>query len=483
VRRIWKRTTIAGMVAVLGSFAAAVPAGATPPTGYGFDNSPHVVVAGGSDTTYKSQLLLTELYMESSIQGCQHVTAVGPTLNQCNPTGSPEQNTNLGNYQGDTFAQANPTGSSAGIASMNGNPNSTTSDAGSVRPTDYNCAVSGTHITTTGPNVDFARSSRGPKTSGGASPCSGNELDNDTFWGFGEDGIEVAAFDTQRGGELQGLASPALTPNQVFNIWNCTGGTGAGGANKWSDIIPSLAGTARGNALIVPWGINASAGTFASFQTWVQNNASGVPAGWSPDGQSCDRKRVDGLFPLENDIKNEINDPASLSTDPASPDNPDNWLIWGSFGVLSANPFLSSVSRSGTNFQLTAAPINGILPSSSGVIGLSYPIVRTVYHVTLKRDADCPKTSGNCDFPGHPGPVIGAGPTTDLGVVGGTAGVSGAVREYTRFLCRGTAAQHGKNPYTGANNFNEITSRINQAGFTVVPSSLRSSGSRCQVLS
>ena len=482
MRKLWKLAAVTGVAVAIGTVTSIGSAYATPPAGYGFDGSPHTVVGGGSDTTYKAQLGLTELYMSTSIGGCQHVTAVGATMNQCNPVATAETDTNLGNYQGDTFAQANPTGSSAGIASLNGNPNSATTDAGAIHPVNYTCAGLATVITTTGPNVDYARSSRAPKTTGGASPCSGNELDNDTFWGYGQDGIQVIAFDATRGAELQAQASPSLTPNQLFNIWNCTGGTGTGGRIRWSDIIPSLAGTARGNVDVVPWGLNASAGTFASFQSYVQNNASGVPAGWSPNGQTCDRKLVSGLFPLENDIKPMLTD-VPLSTDPSSADNPDNWIAWGSFGVMSAFPYLSNVTIGGTVFQAVASPINGILPSSARIIANTYPIGRTIYHVTLKRDADCAKTAGACNFTANPGPVIPATGGSDLNVTGGTGGVSGAIREFTRFLCRGSAAQQGLMPYSGINDFSEITTRINNAGFTVVPAALRTSGSRCQVLS
>jgi hypothetical protein len=365
---------------------------------------------------------------------------------------------------------------------MNGAPNSATTDAGSLHAVNYTCPNS-TVVTTTGPNVDYARSSRAPKTSSGNSVCTTNELDTDTFWGYGQDGIQVFAFDATRGAELQAQASPSLTPNQLFNIWNCTGGTGTGGRMRWSDVIPSLAGQPRGNVDIVPWGMNASAGTFASFQSYITNNASGVPVGWSPNGQTCDRKLASGLFPLENDIKPMVNDPVTLSTDPASADNPDNWISWGSFGVMSAFNYLSTYTRQAQALQAVASPINGILPSSARIIANTYPIGRTIYHVTLKRDADCAKTAGACSFTGNPGPTIPATGGTDLNVTGGTGGVSGAVREFTRFLCRGSAAQHGLNPYSGINNFSEITTRINNAGFTVVPSALRTSGSRCQVLS
>jgi hypothetical protein len=481
VRKLWKLAAVTGVAVAIGTMSSIGSAYATPPAGYGFDGSPHAVVGGGSDTTYKAQLGLTELYMSTSIGGCEHTTAVGANLNKCNVLGTPEIDTNLGNYQGDTFAQANPTGSSAGIASMNGAPNSATTDAGTLHPVNYTCPNS-TVVTTTGPNADYARSSRSPKTSSGNSVCSGNELDTDTFWGYGQDGIQVFAFDATRGGELQAQASPSLTPNQLFNIWNCTGGTGAAGRVRWSDVIPSLASTPRGDALIEPWGMNASAGTFATFQSYIQNNASGVPVGWSPNGQTCDRKLASGLFPLENDMKPMVNDPVTLSTVASSPDNPDNWLAWGSFGVMSAFSYLSSYTRQAHSYQAISAPINGILPSSARIIANTYPIGRTIYHVTLKRDADCAKTAGACNFPANPGPAIAAG-GNDLNVTGGTSGVSGAVREFTRFLCRGTAAQHGLNPYSGINNFSEITTRINNAGFTVVPSALRTSGSRCQVLS
>ena len=486
MRRMFKLAVATSVAAVAGLVVGALPASATPPTGYGFDNVPNVVVGGGSDTTYPAMLNLTKLYMQSAISGCPHVTAIGSTLNDCSDSSpNPQPNTNLGDYDGDTFTQANPVGSSAGVASLNGAPNSSTSYVGAVRPTNYTCPGTSTVITTTGANVDFARSSRAPKTSSGNSVCTTNELDSDTFWGFAQDGVQVIALTSTRGADLQGVGGSSLTPDQLFNIWNCTGGSGAGGQMIWSDLVPSLLGTPRGDALVVPWGMNSSSGTFATFQTFIQNNASGVPTGWSPDGQACDRKLQSGLFPLENDIKNIVNDPTTLSTDPASADNPDNWLWWGSFGAMSAFPYLSNYTRAGSPTIPTIAtpsPVNGILPSTSGIIANTYPIGRTLYHVTLKPYADCPKTGTACDFPGHVGPLI-TGTTHDLNVTGATNGVRGAVREFTRFLCRASTAQHGLNPYTGNNNFNEITSAINTAGFTVVPASLRTSGSRCDVLS
>ena len=80
------------------------------------------------------------------------------------------------------------------------------------------------------------------------------------------------------------------------------------------------------------------------------------------------------------------------------------------------------------------------------------------------------------------GPLLASGAGTDVNVTGGSGGVGGAVREFTRFLCRGSQAQEGIDPYTGKNFALEITSAINAAGFTTVPSALQSTGSRCQVL-
>ena len=87
-----------------------------------------------------------------------------------------------------------------------------------------------------------------------------------------------------------------------------------------------------------------------------------------------------------------------------------------------------------------------------------------------------------CDFTGQPGPTVGAGPATDLNVTGATSGPGGAVREFTRWLCRNSAALQGVDPFSGINEFLNITGAINGAGFTVVPTANRTAGSRCQVL-
>lgn len=122
----------------------------------------------------------------------------------------------------------------------------------------------------------------------------------------------------------------------------------------------------------------------------------------------------------------------------------------------------------------------GSLPSSSNILSYAYPISRTLFHVTRKNDADCVKTAGACDFVGNPGPAIASG-GNDLNVTGGASGVSGAIREFTRWLCRPGTAQQKVDPFTGTNYNSEITTGINTAGFTIIGATWKTSGSRCRV--
>jgi hypothetical protein len=634
VRKLWKFAVTAGaaLSAVALVTAPAANAAGTIP-GYGWDGTAHVIVGGGSETTYFAMNRITGIYQESSNSGCLHSTGVNNIQNSC----ASDQPNNLFNYQGDTVAQANPVGSGGGIGALNGNGGSGATMQGSVNPilnpsrvdsgnttsgsatvadatataSDVGKSITGAGIPdstyvgpattagsihlssapdqqldvnatataagvsltlqtydcvtgTTGANPDFGRSSRGPNITGGSAPC-GNELRADTFWGYGQDGNEIIGFNNH-GNMLNALAAPDLTGQTVFNIWNCTGGTGStvgadrtdaaaavtsgsatvtdpaittadvghgvtgtgipantfvGAVNntlhtfklsssatsqvdvlatsngtgvvvkasqrmRWSDVIPGLAGGAGGpnDADIVPWGMNTGSGTFGTFNAWVIAN-SNAPAGWTMDGQACDRKlQPDNIFPLENDIKPLINDGASqpLSNVATSPNNPENWMWQGSFANLSTFQFLSQAVNNGTTYTAIQARINGTLAGFANILDRSWPIARTIYHVTRKADADCVKTAGACDFLGHPGPAIAAG-GNDLNVTGATSGTRGAVREFTRTLCRQSAAQQGTDPYTGVNFNTGLTSAINGAGFTIIKATSRTPGSRCQVLS
>ncbi|WP_426573591.1 hypothetical protein [Aquihabitans sp. McL0605] len=466
MKKIHKLAIVAA--AAGGLLLSVTPASATPgpPSGYGFDGKADLVVAGGSDTTYRAMVGLTDLY--NSSPGCTVSTAVGPDLNKCvysANAGDPEDKNSQGNYDRDTVAQANPTGSGAGVASMNG----FTGTAGSI-------AYAGSSG-----NVDFARSSGGPKTTGGNN-STGNELDSDTFWGYSQDGIEVMGFEA-RGTQLNSAA--ALTPSDLYKIWNCD-------YTRWSDV-PTLGITLNSatDGPIVPWGLNSSSGTYGTFNTYLRTNG-GAGATWTVNGQGCDRFLGTGssTAPFENDIKPLFNNVgAGISTDANSTNNPNNWIWFGSYGELSTFNYKSNYQYpigTGNTWNATPAAINGVLPSSSRILANTYPIGRTLYHVTKNTDADCPGSTGSgvaCNFTANPGPTLPSGTGTDLNVTGASTGKGGAVREFTRWLCRSGTAAQSIDPYTGKNYSGEITGAINSAGFTVVPAALRTAGSACAVKS
>ena len=337
------------MTVVGGLLAAAAPAGAalTPIPGYypgyGYDETPHIIVGGGSDTTYRSQLGISDLYNESGLAGCQHITVRGPQMGQCNVLSSDASN--RGNWDGDTVGQANPYGSTTGYASLNGFPQSgqaSVSYPGTVNPAPAYLACG---AACAGTQVDFGRSSRTPQTTGGAAP-GGDELAYDTAWGFAEDGIQAIDY-SSRGADvttaLHISGNTTVTPAELYHVFNCD-------YHKWSDI-PSLHITSGGpeDGPIVPFGVNPSSGTFASFQSDLISFG-GTPSGFNPNSQTCVRHLSDGTFPLENDEKLYVNDvqlnsstvqewngssytptvvPAGLTTGQNDYNNPKNWLVVG----------------------------------------------------------------------------------------------------------------------------------------------------------
>jgi hypothetical protein len=358
-----------------------------------------------------------------------------------------------------------------------------------------------------------------------------------------------------------------FTPLDMYNIWNCS-------VTTWGSVTDLSGLGLNAAAPIVPFGMQSSSGTEATFQGFLAS--AGGNSAFNIDAGACVRPQIGIVtgsgatptYPFENDIKpiiNQVNASRSVAdgvengtttvtsatanftgadvnqtisgagipadtvissvtnsttvvisnaatqtatgvaltiggiapaTDTNSRNNPNNWLWWSSFGILSTFPFTSSFTvppTTGTNYAIIAAPVSGTLPSTSGVGTNTYPFGRTLYHVTLKADADCPLSAGVCNFlqTVNPGPAIGTGAVAclngvtgsicDLQVVGATGGVGGAVREYTRFLCRSGTARQATDPLQGKNYSAEIGSQINKAGFTSVPSALRSPGSNCAV--
>jgi hypothetical protein len=255
----------------------------------------------------------------------------------------------------------------------------------------------------------------------------------------------------------------------------------------WHDLdpgdFPTTAG--QGGTDIQPWGMNSASGTFATFNNYIIANATDVPAGWTMDSAACDRHFSGGVFgsgfPLENDIKPLLLD-TTLSSTITDPNNPENWMWQGSFGNLSAFSFLSSDNVGGTQYTAIQTRIGGNLAGFSNIGQRTWPLFRVLFHVTRKSDADCVKTAGACDFNGHVGPALPAPLVgNDLNVTGATGGPAGAVREFTRALCRLSNTQQGTDPYTGKNFGDAITSALSGAGFTVIKTANQTPGSRCQV--
>jgi ABC-type phosphate transport system substrate-binding protein len=458
----------AAMIAVSSIAALAPAASATNPSGYSFDGTPHVVIGGGSDTTYKVMSSLTSLWNSSA--GCEvtfPLSGTNPDTNKCLSSATPTPP--YANWQHDTVVQANPAGSSNGIASLNGYDAGTgVGYAGSVNtlPSYLGSAVSG-------PQLDMARSSRGPKTSGG-NAIGGNELAVDAFWGVAQDGVQLLTFNN-RTTQVNGAGGLALTPDEVGKIYNCTYTT-------WNQV-PSLTGHVTDGPIVV-WGMNTGSGTYSTFKTWLQNTA-GLGGSFDPDSAACSKKLSNNTFPLENDVKPLLNDVQTngggLSSDPNSTANPENWVWWGSYGLMNAFPYLASYSPPGapvSPYSATATKINGVLPSSSNILSQTWTISRTLYHVTRKQDADCPTNgAGGCAS-------LAGGPGGDINVVSSaTSGNLGAVREFTRFLCRPSSATQANDPYTGTNEDAAVTGAISNSGFTVIKAANKTPGSRCNISS
>ena len=418
---------------------------------------------------------------------------------------------------------------------------------------------------------DFARSSRAPKINKGSCTATGvtgtdlsgnvnDELACDTFWGYAEDGVEMVLFN-----QTAALSPPiTLSPTQIDGIYNCT-------ITNWNQIDTRLSSTQP----IVPWAENSNSGTYSAFNSYVQSKASdsafaadnNVPFGTGSlanngaltTSKGCVRElgnevgitgfnsqsgtlQGNQLNPLENDIKSFANDAnnfpdtrpgsagggaaAGLSTTNTSTQDPENWVWFSSFGVLSTFPYTSAegapIPGANSTEGVTSAPASilsgttAIPPSSSNIFLNKYPINRTLFHVTKKSDADCPLnpnvaitttlTATVCNFTTNTSAAIpfcnqATNPSggNELNVITsldsastvngcmtytqhGTTGPGGAVREFTRWLCRGSNVT-GINPFNGDSFSVDITSAINAAGFTAVPSTLRSPGSNCSVFS
>ncbi len=212
-----KKFLFAAALSAVATFAGVMPAEAAPP-GSGWDDTPDVVVGGGSDTTYLVMQRLEVLF--NGTPGCTINTGTSSaTKGKCSPAG--QTTPTNGNFDHDVFVSATPTGSSAGVNAL--------------LPTgvQYN------------PAIDYARSSRGP---------SGTEATDVTFWGYARDAIAVVTFGTRSG--------VALTKQDLIDIYTCV-------KTDWSQF-GQPAGT------IIPWDMNTTSGTYSTFRSWLGNPTFGT---------------------------------------------------------------------------------------------------------------------------------------------------------------------------------------------------------------
>lgn len=407
----------ASALALLAPIALASPASATPPANTGFDDLPDVVVGGGSDTTYLLSGDLTLLYNRTP--GCPLVTSsTSVDKGKCQAAATAPA-TPLANWDHDAFVEAAPTGSSAGVQAL------------LASGPQYN------------PVIDYARSSRG---------SSGSELNELTFWGYAQDGISVYSFGTRATGNF-------VSGVDLYNVYNCT-------TTNWSQI-PGYTGAAGS---IFPYGINPSSGTFASFRDYLRQVSGNTS--FDPNAQSCVRKvagadgvngTADDVYAFENDLKIQLNDKGPDNTAGTADDDPNNKITWSSSSIFPTFPYLVQTGK--------PWKIAGVSPDPGTIFAQSYPINRTVNHVTRNTAADCTATAG----------AAGGCTITNGAWSGATSGKAGAVRAYTQWLCRTNNAAHAVDPVTGLGYKSLINSIITRNGFTQVPTGLRQAGSACKV--
>jgi ABC-type phosphate transport system substrate-binding protein len=397
------KSLVAGAIAGATLLTGIGSAGALAPEPSGYDDLPDLLVTGGSDTTYRINQELDVVYNQA--KGCETINGfptspVGNTRKCVGFDGSVvnPQTDIKGNWDHDVNTQVFPTGSSTGVKQL----------------------LAG--------ELDMARSSRGPNSSGESTA---------NFWAIGKDGLSVVTYGTR---------SPAnITLAQIQGIYNCS-------ITTWDQITGNPADAGQ---VIEPVGMNSASGTYATFRGFI---------GFDPNAGACVRKvDTDGagaaapFFPFENDSK-----PVEAST--TTINNINNAFWWMSWASFRAFPYLRGSAQQWT--------VNGVAQSATTVSNNTYPFTRFIFHVTKKVDAT-PSAAGSDDVWGATVAGAPAVYTPDASVA--SSGKSGAVREYTEFLCK-NSANHTTNDYTGNSNFVELGNRYTLTGFIRVPAAERSNG-------
>jgi ABC-type phosphate transport system substrate-binding protein len=430
-----RKLLLGALVALATTMGVVTTTHADPPAGSGFDENPDVTLGGGSDTTYLVMQRLEVLY--NGTGGCAINTAEGTAKGKCISSPGTQSGPTAGNYDHDIVVSATPTGSGSGVDALR---------VGMVG------APAG--LTQYTPPIDYARSSSGP---------SGTRLDNLTYWGYARDAITVLTFGTR--------SNLCITQAQLQGVYSNT-------ITDWSQLT-DCTGAAYPAAPIIPWAMNGASGTNASFNSFV------APTSTATNGR---RLQATNIAPFENDVKPLLADAGPDGVVGNADDEENNYLWWISNGDFVTYPFTKNGCKDGagvyspasntctlggtvvaSNPAAIGAPGAGILPSATTINNSTYPIVRTIYHVTRNTDADCITTPG----------VAGVCNNAVDTVYGNTTGTGGAVRQFTTWLCRATTAGHLINPVTGRNYRTEIVNSINAEGFQQTVTN--TTGYRCSV--
>lgn len=290
-------TLVAGTL-LSGTVMTSVASAAPEPSGW--DDVNNQVTGAGSDTTYNFMQRAEVLYNQADGCDTDNAAPAAPpaafTLGTC-LTGAAQQATQTGgNWDHDFFVSRYPTGSSSGVKAMQNG------------------------------QVDYARSSRGPRATG--------ETDTN-FWAFAKDGLVMITFGNRTAGNF--------TKAEIQGIYNCS-------ITDWSQISGQAAGT------IEPVGMNGSSGTKATFDTYL---------GFDANSGACKKKLSNGVFPFENDVKPLLAEPGI---------NPNNAVWWMSYGEYRAFTYKRQ--------NAVVWSVDGASPSSGSIATNTYPITRFIYHVT-----------------------------------------------------------------------------------------------------
>jgi hypothetical protein len=216
-------TAVAGFLT--GAVMLANPAMAAPPAGTtGYDESPNVVLAGGSDTTFFVSNLITSLYNQSPGCATNNTTALydACVAGQTAPA-------NYANWDHDVIAY--PYGSGSG----------------------RNALGSAALVTNA---IDLARSSSG----------IGGTAATNSLYEFASEGIAVVAVNP--GAKLRTTGTLNVTQAQLQAIYNTASATCT--AVTWAQLGDTGPNSADP---VLPFGMNSASGTFGSFNTFVGGTA------------------------------------------------------------------------------------------------------------------------------------------------------------------------------------------------------------------